>query len=107
MAPHREDTVGDAQRSNARALPGRHADDVKLLAADGELYVLARSRSRILKERATRKRRLKRLWQRLHELRRQALDRATPCCSSSAPRRRMPGASTTCSTSACRSRARR
>ena len=50
----------------------REAVDVKLLAEDGELYILARSRARILKERGMRRRRLKRLWRRLHELRRQA-----------------------------------
>ena len=50
----------------------RDAVDVKLLAADDELYILAQSRARILKERGMRRRRLKKLWQRLHELRHQA-----------------------------------
>ena len=50
----------------------RESVDVKLLARDGELHVLARSRSRILKERGMRRRRLKKLWRRLHELRDQA-----------------------------------
>ena len=35
---------------------------VKLLAQEGELYVLAQSRDRVAKERAIRRRRLKRLW---------------------------------------------
>ena len=53
----------------------RESVDVKLLAEDGELYVLARSRPRMLKERGMRRRRLKKLWRRLHELRRQSLTR--------------------------------
>src|SRR4051794_41658716 len=35
---------------------------VKLLAQEGELYVLAQSRDRVAKERAMRRRQLKRLW---------------------------------------------
>ena len=50
----------------------REAVDVKLLAEDGELYILAQSRARLLKERGMRRRRLKKRWRRLHELRRQA-----------------------------------
>ena len=46
--------------------------EVKLLAEEGELYILVHSESRVLKERSMRKRRLKKLWQRLHELRRQS-----------------------------------
>ena len=53
----------------------RESVDVKLLAEDGELYVLAKSRPRMLKERGMRRRRLKKLWRRLHELRRQSLTR--------------------------------
>lgn len=49
--------------------------EVKLLDEDGELYVLARSRPRMLKERGMRRRRLKALWRRLHELRGQSLKR--------------------------------
>lgn len=41
---------------------------VKLLAQDGEFYVFAESADRVLKERAMRRRQLKRLWRRLHEL---------------------------------------
>jgi hypothetical protein len=48
---------------------------VKLLKQDGELYVLARSRSREAKERAMRLRRLKRYWYRLKEISNQNLDR--------------------------------
>ena len=53
----------------------RESVQVKLLAEDGELYILAESRPRILKERGMRRRRLKKLWRRLHELRAQSLKR--------------------------------
>ena len=46
--------------------------EVKLLAEEGELYILVHSEPRILKERSMRRRRLKKLWQRLHELRHQS-----------------------------------
>ena len=46
--------------------------EVKLLAEEGELYILVHSESRVLKERSMRRRRLKKRWQRLHELRRQS-----------------------------------
>ena len=49
--------------------------EVKLLPREGELYILARSQGRQQKERAMRRRRLKRLWERLHELQRQKLMR--------------------------------
>jgi transposase len=42
--------------------------DVKLLKEDGELYVLTRSGDRAQKERAIRRRKLKRLWRRLTEI---------------------------------------
>jgi transposase len=48
---------------------------VKLLPEDGELYVLAESRDRIAKERAMRRRQLKRLWARLQQLSTMALTR--------------------------------
>lgn len=41
---------------------------VKLLPQEGELYVLARSADRVAKERSMRRRQLKQLWRRLHEL---------------------------------------
>ena len=41
---------------------------MKLLAQDGELYVFAQSRDRITKERAMRRRQLKRLWARLRQI---------------------------------------
>ncbi len=53
----------------------REAVEVKLHEADGELYVLARSAGRMHKERAMRRRRLQKLWTRLHHLQGQALTR--------------------------------
>jgi hypothetical protein len=53
----------------------RDSLNVKLLKQDEELYVLACSASRQLKERGMRRRRLKRYWNRLKELREQKLDR--------------------------------
>jgi hypothetical protein len=53
----------------------RESVQVKLLEQPGELYVLARSDGRVDKERALRRRRLKRLWKRLKELRQQNLSR--------------------------------
>jgi hypothetical protein len=45
--------------------------EVKLLAREGELYILTRSQGRRQKERGIRRRRLKRLWKRLRELQQQ------------------------------------
>jgi transposase len=53
----------------------REQVQVKLLEQDDELYVLALSEGRRNKERAMRRRRLKKLWRRLHELREQKLTR--------------------------------
>jgi transposase len=53
----------------------RDAVEVKLLDQEGELYVLARSAGRADKERSMRRRRLKKLLQRLHELQQQTLTR--------------------------------
>jgi transposase len=46
----------------------RHRVQVKLLPQEGEVYVLVNSQARVDKERAMRRRRLKRLWARLKEL---------------------------------------
>ena len=46
----------------------RDGVDVKLLAQDDELYVFAKSTDRVFKERAMRRRQLKRLWKRLQQL---------------------------------------
>jgi transposase len=53
----------------------RDAVEVKLLDQEGELYVLARSAGRADKERSMRRRRLKKLLKRLHELQQQTLTR--------------------------------
>jgi transposase len=53
----------------------RDAVEVKLPGQEGELYVLARSSGRADKERSMRRRRLKKLLKRLHELRQQDLTR--------------------------------
>jgi transposase len=53
----------------------REAVSVKLHEQDSELYVLACSDGRRSKERAMRRRRLKKLWCRLHELQHQTLTR--------------------------------
>jgi len=46
----------------------REGVEVKLLAQENEVYVLTQSRDRVYKERSMRRRQLKRLWERLHEL---------------------------------------
>ena len=48
--------------------------DVKLLAHEGELYVQAQSQDRVSKERAMRRRRLRKLWNRLGELQKMKLN---------------------------------
>jgi hypothetical protein len=53
----------------------RETVEVKLVEQDSELYILARSGPRREKEQAMRRRRLKQLIKRLHELRRQKLSR--------------------------------
>lgn len=59
-------------------LPWRQAREgveVKLIAEEGEMYVLAKSRDRVNKERAIRRRQLKALWKRLQELQAMELTR--------------------------------
>ncbi len=53
----------------------RDSVEVKLIEQAGELYILSRSGGRALKERAMRRRRLKRLWKRLREVQQQKLTR--------------------------------
>ncbi|MDD4862005.1 MAG: IS1634 family transposase, partial [Smithellaceae bacterium] len=48
---------------------------VKLLPQEDEVYILAQSQDRILKERSMRRRQLKRLWAGLHQLKGMALIR--------------------------------
>jgi len=65
---------------------------VKLLPQAGELYVLARSASRVAKERAIRRKQLKRLWQRLRQLQGMALTRDQLLLKLGAARQRWPAA---------------
>jgi hypothetical protein len=53
----------------------RDGVEVKLLPQDQEVYVLAQSRDRTHKERSMRRRQMKRLWKRLHQLRGMELPR--------------------------------
>ena len=53
----------------------RDSVQVKLLDQENELYILAKSQGRLNKERSMRRRRLKKLWKRLGELRQQKLKR--------------------------------
>jgi Transposase DDE domain len=53
----------------------REGVEVKLLPQDDEVYVLARSRGRIQKERSMRRRQLQRLWKRLSQLKEMKLTR--------------------------------
>jgi transposase len=66
--------------------------DVKLLAKDDELYVLAQSRARIDKERAMRRRQLKRLWSRLKQLETMTLSREHLLMKLGAARAKAPSA---------------
>jgi len=66
--------------------------DVKLLPQAGELYVLARSASRIAKERAIRRKQLKRLWQRLRQLQGMRLTHDQLLLKLGAARQRWPAA---------------
>jgi len=71
----------------------REGVEVKLLPKDGELYVLARSRDRAAKERAMRRRQLKKLWARLAELKRMAPARDTLLLKLGAAKSQSPQAS--------------
>jgi len=66
--------------------------DVKLLPQDNELYVFAQSHDRIAKERAMRKRQLKRLWARLAQLQNMTLTREELLMKLGAARSQSPSA---------------
>jgi transposase len=66
--------------------------DVKLLPEDKEVYILARSRDRIHKERAIRRRQIKKLWKRLHELEDMELTRDQLLIKLGAARQQSPSA---------------
>lgn len=63
---------------------------VKLLPQDGEVYVFAQSHDRIAKERAMRKRQLKRLWARLKQLSQMRLTREQLLMKLGAAREKTP-----------------
>ena len=70
----------------------RNGIEVKLLSQDAELYVLAKSRDRVLKERAIRRRKLKWLWARLKEISRMELSRDELLMKLGAARAKVPAA---------------
>ncbi len=55
--------------------PAKEAVSVKLLEQEGEVYILAKSEGRVLKERAMRRKKLKKYWARLKVLLGQAPSR--------------------------------
>jgi len=65
---------------------------VKLVAEAGEVYVLAKSKDRVSKERAMRRGQLKRLWKRLHELKEMELNRDALLMKLGAARQQAPSA---------------
>jgi hypothetical protein len=65
---------------------------VKLLPQEGELYVLARSADRVAKERSMRRRQLKKLWHRLHEVQAMKLRREDLLMKLGAARQQAPSA---------------
>jgi hypothetical protein len=70
----------------------REGVEVKLLAEENEVYVLTQSRDRVHKERAMRRRQLKRLWERLHGLARMQLTRDELLLKLGAARQQSPSA---------------
>jgi len=70
----------------------RDGVEVKLLPQDNEAYILAQSRDRIHKERSMRRRQLKRLWKRLHELKEMELSRDQLLLKLGAARQQSPSA---------------
>jgi hypothetical protein len=70
----------------------REGVEVKLLAQENEVYVLTQSRDRVHKERSMRRRQLKRLWERLHELVRMELTRDELLLKLGAARQQSPSA---------------
>ena len=78
-----------------RQLPWKQAREgveVKLVAEEGEVYVLAKSEDRVQKERAMRQRQLKGLWERLHELQKMDLKRDDLLMKLGAARQQSPKA---------------
>jgi hypothetical protein len=70
----------------------REGVEVKLLPKNAELYVLAQSHARVLKERAIRRRKLKWLWARLKEISAMEIDRDELLMKLGAARAKAPAA---------------
>ena len=70
----------------------RDGVEVKLLPQENEVYVLAQSVDRINKERAMRRRRLKRLWKRLHQLKTMEITRDQLLLKPGAAKQQSPSA---------------
>ena len=70
----------------------REGVEVKLLAQTGEVYVLAQSQDRVNKERGMRRRQLKGLWKRLHELQGMELQRDALLMKLGAAKQQAPSA---------------
>jgi hypothetical protein len=70
----------------------REGVKVKLLAEDGELYVFAQSDDRVSKERAMRRRQLKRLWKRLWQIAAMEISREELLMKLGAARSKAPAA---------------
>jgi hypothetical protein len=70
----------------------RQGVEVKLLPQDAELYVLAKSHDRVIKERAIRRRKLKWLWARLKEIAKMELSRDELLMKLGAARSKVPAA---------------
>ena len=70
----------------------REGVEVKILAQEGEVYVLAKSLDRVNKERAMRRRQLKALWKRLKELEQMDLKRDALLMKLGAARQQSPSA---------------
>jgi transposase len=70
----------------------REGVEVKLLSQTGEVYVLAQSQDRVNKERAMRRRQLKRLWHRLKELKAMELKRDALLMKLGAAKQQAPSA---------------
>jgi len=82
----------EAQLTSLPWQQARAGVDVKLLPQAGEVYVLAQSHDRVHKERAMRRRQLKSLWKRLHQLQQMTLTRDALLLKLGAAKQQAPSA---------------
>jgi transposase len=82
----------EAQLTSLPWQQARAGVDVKLLPQAGEVYVLAQSHARVHKERAMRRRQLKSLWKRLHQLQQMTLTRDALLLKLGAAKQQAPSA---------------